>query len=87
MCGCAVAITPSTHDLEPLFCHVPGCTEPGDVVAVFVGLPVPFVLRPAQLGPAQERPVFRIVGSAYAHGMMDGQIFSKPLPEQDIVLK
>lgn len=85
--GRAVAISPSTPKLESVYYLVPGCTKPGDVVAVFVGLPIPFVLRPAELEPGQGGPAFRIVGSAYAHGLMDGQIFSKPLPEQVILLK
>lgn len=72
---------------ESLLFLVPESARPGDVIAVFVGLPLPFVLRPAGLLEAQpERPAFRIVGSAYVHGLMDGQVFNGSLSEQRIIL-
>ncbi|KAI1624365.1 heterokaryon incompatibility protein-domain-containing protein [Exophiala viscosa] len=85
--GCAVGFPLRSQELVSLLYLVPGCAKPGDVVAIFVGLPVPFVLRPTEPEPGLEGPVFRIVGSAYAHGMMDGQIFSTSLPEQLIHLR
>ena len=72
---------------ESLLFLVPESARPGDVIAVFVGLPLPFVLRPAGLLQAQpEKPAFRIVGSAYVHGLMDGQVFNGSLSEQRIIL-
>lgn len=49
----------------------PLVSEPGDVVVVFVGAQTPFVLRP------QDRVVDRIfvlLGEAYCHMVMDGEI-------------
>ena len=43
---------------------------PGDKVFVFLGFHVPAILRPAGAGR------FRILGDAYVHGMMDGEILS-----------
>jgi hypothetical protein len=73
---------------QSLLFLVPGSSKPGDVVAIFMGLPLPFILRPA--GPSDvnsKQRVFRIIGSAYAHGLMDGQVYESTLSEEQIVLE
>ncbi|KAK3485259.1 uncharacterized protein B0T23DRAFT_389984 [Neurospora hispaniola] len=47
----------------------PSNTQPGDVVVVFPGARVPFVLR-----PTDEDNTFTYVGDAYCDGIMDGEI-------------
>ncbi|RMJ04946.1 hypothetical protein CDV36_014380 [Fusarium kuroshium] len=44
----------------------PGAMDSGDVIAIFYGAHVPFVLRPK----GQE---FQLLGEAYVHGIMDGE--------------
>jgi hypothetical protein len=51
---------------------VPGRVQPGDKVAVFLGCPMPFVIRPTTRGR------YRFVGSAYVHGFMDGEALQTP---------
>ncbi|KAJ9609438.1 hypothetical protein H2200_005765 [Cladophialophora chaetospira] len=41
--------------------------QPGDNLAVFLGCPIPFVIRPTARG------LFRFIGSAHVHGFMDGE--------------
>src|SRR2546423_2839790 len=85
--GRRLASSVAIQGSESLLCLVPESTRPGDVVAVFLGLPLPFVLRPVGILEAQPvRPAFRIVGSAYVHGTMDGQVFDGAFLEQRIVL-
>ncbi|KAK4185501.1 HET-6OR heterokaryon incompatibility protein (het-6OR allele) [Podospora australis] len=54
----------------------PGELEAGDVVVVFCGGRIPFVLRPGRGG---ER--YQFVGEAYCHGIMDGEVAT------DVVLR
>lgn len=49
---------------------VPWTSEPGDVIAILAGGEVPFVLRKDQVGV-----VYRLIGSGYVHGMMNGEVF------------
>ncbi|KAM5344500.1 hypothetical protein ACJ41O_013036 [Fusarium nematophilum] len=60
----------------------------GDVVAIFYGLPVPFVLRPQAEEKSQEkgRQMYQLIGEAYVHGIMDGEFFREPRDETTIVL-
>lgn len=44
----------------------------GDVVFLVRGAEVPFVLRP--VGEVKGRKIFRLVGEAYIHGVMDGEM-------------
>ena len=46
----------------------PPDSKTGDVVVVLIGSRVPFVLRPSDVGK------FFLVGEAYCHGVMDGEI-------------
>ncbi|KAK4452234.1 HET-6OR heterokaryon incompatibility protein (het-6OR allele) [Podospora aff. communis PSN243] len=48
----------------------PSGTVPGDVVVVFCGGRIPFVLRPK----SKEERLFSFVGEAYCDGVMDGEI-------------
>ncbi|KAF5964085.1 het-6OR heterokaryon incompatibility protein (het-6OR allele) [Fusarium bulbicola] len=47
----------------------------GDVVVVFCGGRIPFVLRPVE--GLSERGVFSYIGEAYCDGVMDGEVTSK----------
>ena len=62
------------------FALVPAASEITDVVAVFQGVPVPFVLRAVEDG-------YCVVGTCYVHSMMDGEAFGKGLQIEDILLK
>jgi hypothetical protein len=53
---------------------VPDITEVGDYIVVFAGGNVPFVLR-----PTEDR--YRLVGSCYVHGIMNGETFPENLDE------
>lgn len=62
-------------------CNVPREAEVGDQIAVLSGFPLPLLLRPSENG------TFRIVGSCYVHGMMDGQALGgSRWPLQEIML-
>ncbi|KAK0644447.1 heterokaryon incompatibility protein-domain-containing protein [Cercophora newfieldiana] len=51
----------------------PAEAEKGDVVVVFCGGRIPFVLRPKK----REQSMFTLVGEAYCDGVMDGEIIEK----------
>lgn len=53
---------------------VPLAAEVGDVIAVFEGGRVPFVLR----GSVESPGMYRLVGGCYVHGMMNGEAFRLP---------
>ena len=52
---------------DNLLALVPSTAEIGDVLSIFQGTPLPFVLRQAQRN-------YRLVGTAYIHNMMDGEV-------------
>lgn len=55
--------------------------RPGDLTCVFLGGPVPWVIR-------QEGKEYVLIGECYVHGCMNGEvIITEHLPVQDIVLK
>lgn len=55
--------------------------RPGDLVCVFLGGPVPWVIR-------REGNEYILIGECYVHGCMNGEVInSEHLPVQDIVLK
>lgn len=61
---------------------VPSSAQPGDEVAVFLGCPVPFVIRPTPRGTN------RFIGCAYVHGFMDGEALqSEKLYRETVVLE
>jgi hypothetical protein len=49
------------------FGTIPREAEEGDVIAIFFGLRIPFVLRPLAGGR------YKLVGPCYVHGIMDGE--------------
>jgi hypothetical protein len=53
-----------------------------DVIAVFRGVPVPFVLRSIP----EDEHVFEVVGICYVHGIMDGEALDNDRQMQEIVL-
>jgi hypothetical protein len=48
----------------------PPGAQPGDWIALFRGLRVPFVLRRAK-GRGNDREEYELIGEAYVHGVMD----------------
>lgn len=59
----------------------PAGTQPGDVICVFLGGAVPWVIR-------EDGDDDVLVGECYVHGIMDGEIIrTKAIPVQDIILK
>jgi len=60
---------------------VPAEAEEGDVIAIFFGIGVPFVLRP--LG----RSEFRLIGHCYVHGVMDGELVELENNPRDIKVR
>ena len=59
---------------------IPVVAEATDVVAVFQGVPLPFLLRPASDG-------YCVLGTCYVHGMMNGEVFDRGLQMTDILLE
>lgn len=57
--------------------------EIGDILYVFNGSPVPHVIRRAanQAGGA-----YQLVGDAYVQGLMEGEVYSKGIQEEDVLL-
>jgi hypothetical protein len=51
-------------------CQVPPEVQQGDVIAIFHGCDVPFVLRPST------RNCYQLIGNCYVHGIMDGEALS-----------
>lgn len=74
-------------------------SEPGDLVCLILGSPVPFILRPCRrdIDPASSSPhalepkphqpeeCFVLVGECYCHGMMEGEELKPPLL-RDLIL-
>lgn len=61
----------------------PAEVQPGDRICVFRSLTVPLILRRRDnpdLAEAEEggRELFELVGEAYVHGIMDGEIYKNP---------
>ncbi len=48
-------------------------SQPGDLLVIFLGAQVPFVVREIQNG------IYRLIGEAYVHGVMDGQFIEESL--------
>jgi hypothetical protein len=57
----------------------PRCLKKGDFVTVVTGADVPYLIR-------LDRGHFRLVGEAYVHGVMDGQILKMPIAEEEVHL-
>ena len=54
----------------------PAAMSPGDLIAIILGSDTPFVLRTTEQGR------YQIVGEAYVHGIMDGELM-KDSPIQE----
>ncbi|KAL9106298.1 MAG: hypothetical protein Q9227_008633 [Pyrenula ochraceoflavens] len=52
----------------------PDATRPGDLLAIFLGSTVPFVIRPHD----REVDSFWLIGECYVHGIMKGEAFDLP---------
>ena len=61
---------------------VPGAAQKGDLIAIFMGADVPFVIRPGGAG------THVLIGECYVHGIMNGEAFQGREAEvDDIVLQ
>jgi hypothetical protein len=58
----------------------PDICQAGDVVCIFHGAKVPFVLRQVENGE------YRLLGEAYVHGIMDGELMEGSPPTEIFVL-
>jgi hypothetical protein len=57
----------------------PSATSPGDVIAIILSLDTPLVLK------AIGKDYYQIVGEAYVHGIMDGELMRySPVQEFNI---
>lgn len=56
------------------FALVPKFAQRGDVCCVFLGMVTPFVLRPAAVQNDGEGRCYHLVGEAYVHGVMGGEL-------------
>jgi hypothetical protein len=64
---------------------VPHLSKVGDIVCVFFGAQVPFVLRSIDLDQGSTER-YQLVGESYIHGIMDGQAFGLDYDETDFTL-
>jgi len=62
------------------FALVPETSIMNDIIVVFRGVAVPFVLRKQEDG-------YQIVGISYVHGLMDGEALEQGLEEEDFLLR
>ncbi|CAO2656553.1 Nn.00g053560.m01.CDS01 [Neocucurbitaria sp. VM-36] len=60
--------------------------QAGDVVCVFNGSPIVHVLRGVS-DVDSEKPIWRFVGDAYVHGLMNGEADGMDIEARDIVLE
>ena len=56
------------------FALVPQCAQPGDVCCVFLGMVTPFVLRPGAIYDGDKARYYHLVGEAYVHDVMAGEL-------------
>ncbi|KAH6646738.1 heterokaryon incompatibility protein-domain-containing protein [Truncatella angustata] len=59
--------------------------QQGDVITVFAGSKVPFILRPTSSDPTLNMP-YKLIGESYCHGIMDGEVTTLGLPETNLIL-
>lgn len=60
-------------------------TQVGDAVYVLFGGNVPFVLRET-VEDQEMRGIFTFVGHAYVHGIMDGEVLEKDIPDEQVII-
>lgn len=67
----------------------PPFTKEGDLICLFMGAQVPFVLRPISDSAGEisgGKQCYALVGECYVHGMMDGDGLKQGLDEQTFLL-
>ena len=64
-----LAVTKKGH-----FALVPQFAQPGDVCCLFLGMVTPFVLRSGATQIDDESICYNLVGEAYVHGVMSGEL-------------
>jgi hypothetical protein len=69
-------------------CCVPKEAEAGDFICIVLGCPTPFVLRRVVAGGGGGEAYYRLVGSCYVHGLMDGEaLTSEYWKEEEIEVR
>ncbi|KAI1161997.1 heterokaryon incompatibility protein-domain-containing protein [Nemania serpens] len=63
---------------DPIYGLAPRGCEVSDIVCILLGCSVPVILS-----RGRSRPLYKIVGEAYVHGMMDGEAMEMALKEVD----
>jgi len=56
------------------FTLVPQFAQPGDLCCTFLGMVTPFVIRSAAMQSDGESKCYHLVGEAYVHGVMNGEL-------------
>ena len=51
---------------------VPDAAQPGDIISLMRGSPVPVIIRPSQQGNS-----YLMIGQCYIHGIMDGEAVAR----------
>jgi hypothetical protein len=64
------------------FSMIPVGSEPGDILVVLAGAKVPLVLRSCRCDNAQDTYSYLIIGGAYVHNWMDGEVSTAGFEEQ-----
>ena len=76
-------------------CLAPSCTEVGDAVAILLGFPTPFTIRPERSDPeisetGLQRVRAQLIGDTYMHGVMYAESFTEAAetgrPPREIIL-
>jgi hypothetical protein len=63
---------------------VPESAQPGDMLVVIIGAPVPFVVRPIHReGSKTNRHI--LIGECYIHGVMDGEVVKEGLEKMSFI--
>jgi hypothetical protein len=56
------------------FALIPQFSQPGDVYCLSLGMVTPFVLRPVAVPKDDGGRCYHLVGEAYVHGIMGGEL-------------
>ncbi|KAH6716700.1 heterokaryon incompatibility protein [Leptodontidium sp. MPI-SDFR-AT-0119] len=70
-------LTDSKH-----FSMIPAGSVSGDIIVVLDGAKVPLVLRPVPSDDSPNTTGFSVVGGAYVHGLMDGEVITGGFEER-----
>ena len=66
-------------------CLVPPLTEPGDAIFIPFGAQVPYLIRKA--APSDTHNVYTLIGEAYVHGIMKGELLEAPYVKTSVLIE